>query len=215
MAALESKGDAAMRESNYYRPAGDRQFGVKRADIRNLAKQIKSNHELGLELWATGNLDAMLLASLILKPKLLSAEDLSRMVGETFHPQAVDWFGKNVVAKSPHVDALFGGWRRSDHEMTARMGWWLSSRRVGTDLVDHDALLDAIEAEMASAPAGKQEAMNWCLVEIGVKDASRRERAIAIGERLGVYRDYVVPKGCVASPYAPEWIAWALSQDAE
>jgi hypothetical protein len=34
---------------------------------------------------------------------------------------------------------------------------------------------------------------------------SLRKRAIAIGEKLGIYRDYPVSKGCT-SPFAPSWI---------
>ena len=40
------------------------------------------------------------------------------------------------------------------------------------------------------------------LVEIGVRFPELRERAIAIGETLGMCRDYPVSKGCT-SPFAP------------
>lgn len=42
-------------------------------------------------------------------------------------------------------------------------------------------------------------------VGIGIHFPELRERAIAIGERLGIYRDYPVSKGCT-SPFAPIWI---------
>jgi 3-methyladenine DNA glycosylase AlkD len=48
--------------------------------------------------------------------------------------------------------------------------------------------------------------MNSCLASIGIHHAAHRERALAIGEKLGVYRDYPTPKGCT-SPLAPLWIA--------
>lgn len=44
--------------------------------------------------------------------------------------------------------------------------------------------------------------MNFCLIEIGVNSPAHRPRALAIGERLGVYRDYPTSKGCT-SPFAP------------
>jgi 3-methyladenine DNA glycosylase AlkD len=48
--------------------------------------------------------------------------------------------------------------------------------------------------------------MNNCLAVIGIHFPEHRERAIAIGERLEVFRDYPIPKGCT-SPFAPIWIA--------
>jgi 3-methyladenine DNA glycosylase AlkD len=47
--------------------------------------------------------------------------------------------------------------------------------------------------------------MNFCLAGIGIHVPKLRNRAIAIGEKLGLYRDYPVSKGCT-SPFAPIWI---------
>jgi 3-methyladenine DNA glycosylase AlkD len=41
--------------------------------------------------------------------------------------------------------------------------------------------------------------------QFGIHFPDHRKRAIAIGEKLGIYRDYPVPKGCT-SPFAPIWI---------
>jgi 3-methyladenine DNA glycosylase AlkD len=47
--------------------------------------------------------------------------------------------------------------------------------------------------------------MNNTLAGIGIHAPGLRKRAIAIGEKLGIYRDYPVSKGCT-SPFAPIWI---------
>jgi len=47
--------------------------------------------------------------------------------------------------------------------------------------------------------------MNSALDQIGIQFPELRDRAIAIGEKLGIYRDYPVSKGCT-SPFAPIWI---------
>jgi hypothetical protein len=62
MAQLEAWGSEGVRRIYAKQGAGDRQFGVKMGDLRGLAKKLKTNHELGLRLWATGNVDAMVLA---------------------------------------------------------------------------------------------------------------------------------------------------------
>jgi len=58
----------------------------------------------------------------------------------------------------------------------------------------------------AAAPYRKQEAMNFCLGEIGIRLADLRKRCIQIGEKLGVFKDRPTSKGCI-SPYVPVWIA--------
>jgi 3-methyladenine DNA glycosylase AlkD len=58
---------------------------------------------------------------------------------------------------------------------------------------------------MKTAPPEAQWTMNSCLAQIGIHFPAHRKRALAIGEKLGVYRDFPVSKGCT-SPFAPVWI---------
>ena len=64
MKELERLGNASVRAHNTKFGAKGEQFGVKRGDIRALAKRIKSDHELAMALWKTGNVDAQFLAAL-------------------------------------------------------------------------------------------------------------------------------------------------------
>src|SRR6516165_598271 len=70
---LKALGNEKMRAHNTKYGAGDDQFGVKHGDIRVLAKKIRTDHKLAMSLWKTGNVDAQLLAVLLIKPKDLSA----------------------------------------------------------------------------------------------------------------------------------------------
>ena len=58
---------------------------------------------------------------------------------------------------------------------------------------------------MPDAPAATQWTMNACLAGIGIHHPKYRRRAIALGESMGIYRNYPVSKGCT-SPFAPIWI---------
>ncbi|WFE37459.1 DNA alkylation repair protein [Micromonospora sp. WMMD998] len=98
-------------------------------------------------------------------------------------------------------------WLADPDPLVASAGWALTTERVarrpaGLDL---PGLLDVIEAEMRDAPDRLQWAMNHCLAQIGIEHAALRARAVDIGERLAVLRDYPTPPGCT-SPYAPVWI---------
>jgi 3-methyladenine DNA glycosylase AlkD len=95
----------------------------------------------------------------------------------------------------------------AEDPMAARAGWSLTAERVAKapEGLDLPRLLDRIESEMGTACSEAQWTMNYCLAEIGINFPKHRKRALAIGEKLGVYRDSPTSKGCT-SPFAPIWI---------
>ena len=58
---------------------------------------------------------------------------------------------------------------------------------------------------MPKAMPEVQWTMNNALAAIGIHHAKLRQRAIAIGEEIGLYRDWPVSKGCTI-PYVPVWV---------
>jgi 3-methyladenine DNA glycosylase AlkD len=209
---LESLGNAGVRAQNAKSGplgsgAGDNQFGVPRGDVRTLAKKIKTNHDLALSLWNTGNIDAQFLAALLIKVNLLSADEMERLVKSTTWIWVADWLYSYVLKEHADKETLRQKWMTSDDRWAARAGWQLTAGRVAKrpEGLDLEALLDRVEKEMGAAAPEVRWTMNMCLAEIGIHNPKLRKRAIAIGEKLGIYRDYPVSKGCT-SPFAPIWI---------
>lgn len=213
LATLESLGNGKMRARNAKNGAGENQYGVRLGDLRKVAKKLKTNHELALALWETGNIEARLLATLIIEPKALSAEELDRLVRSVEFVQVADWLNAYVVKNHPEKEMLRGKWMKDANPMAARAGWSLTAGRVARNPegIDLPALLDRLEAEMGSAAPEVQWTMNTALAEIGINHPAHRERALSIGEKLGIYRDYPVSKGCT-SPFAPIWINEMVSR---
>ena len=210
---LESLGNERMRAHNTKYGAGDNQFGVKHGDIRVLAKKIKADHKLALSLWETGNIDAQYLAILLIKPKDLAAKEVDRLVRSVTFGWVADWLTNYVVKQHPDKETLRQEWMATDDRWAARAGWSLTAERVvkSPDGLDLSGLLDRIESEMGTADPVVQWTMNSALAEIGIHFPKLRNRAIAIGEKLGIYRDYPVSKGCT-SPFAPIWINHMVSR---
>jgi 3-methyladenine DNA glycosylase AlkD len=215
LAELEALGDEKVRRLNAKAGAGGNQFGVSLGDIRKLAKKIKTNHALALELWDTGNADAQFLAALLIQPATLSAAEMDRMVRSITFSRVADWLISYVVRAHPGKESLRRTWMTADDRWAARAGWDLTAERVAKspDGLDVPALLDRIEAEMAGAKPEVQWTMNNTLAAIGIHFPKHRKRAIAIGEKLGIYRDYPVSKGCT-SPFAPIWINFMVNRQA-
>jgi 3-methyladenine DNA glycosylase AlkD len=207
LAQLHSLGNEKVRAQNGRNGAGDDQFGVRLGDIRTLAAKLKADHQLALALWGTGNVDARLLAILLLKPKKLSRDELDRMVRSARLAQVADWLNAYVVKHHPDTESLRQSWMHDGDSWAARAGWSLTAGRVARDPdgLDLPALLDRLERELGSAAPEVQWTMNACLAGIGIHFPEHRRRAIAIGETLGIYREYPVSKGCT-SPFAPVWI---------
>lgn len=207
LAHFESLSNEKVRAHNIKYGAGDNQYGVKLGDIRALAKQLKTNHSLALALWETNNVEARLLATLIIKPAELTAEELDRLVRSESFTQVADWLNAYVTRAHPAKEELRKQWMTTDHSMAARAGWSLTADRVvkQPEGLDISALVDRIEKEMPSAAPEVQWTMNTTLAQIGINHPPLRERAIALGEKMGIYRDFPVSKGCT-SPFAPIWI---------
>ncbi|WP_241386798.1 DNA alkylation repair protein [Rhodococcus sp. CH91] len=210
LAALD---DPRIREVNARH--GD-DHGVNLTALRALAKRLKTQHELARQLWERGDSAARLLALLICRPGSFTGDELDAMVRETGTPKVHDWFVNYVVKKNPHADELRARWIADPDPVVASAGWALTAHRVTGDAggLDLPALLDTVETQMREAPERLQWAMNTCLAQIGIAHPEHRARAIDIGERLGVLKDYPTSPGCT-SPFAPVWITEVVRRRGE
>jgi 3-methyladenine DNA glycosylase AlkD len=204
MAELAELEDPKMREAN--EKHGD-DHGVNLGKLRAVAKRLKTQQELARKLWETDDTAARLLALLICRPKAFERAELDGMLREARTPKVHDWLVNYVVKKNPHAEELRQAWFADPDPVIASAGWALTTERVAKrpEGLDLEGLLDIIEAEMKGAPDRLQWAMNHCLAQIGIDHAEHRARALDIGERLQVLKDYPTPPGCT-SPFAPTWI---------
>lgn len=209
MIKLESKGDPKRLKSYVKYDGRYNGFGVMMGELRKLAKSLGKNHSLALELWATGNTDAMMLAAMMFDEKQLTHEQAEELAQGANYNQTADELVFNVLCKTSYADALEADWLSSPDELLGRCGWDLAIMRIIDRKVSDVAMetyLAVIERDMPSAPYHKQWAMNRALCEIGIRYPHFTDNCLALGEKLGVYKDVKVSKGCT-SPYALDWIA--------
>ena len=209
LAALEDPRVRAVNERH-----GD-DHGVNLTKLRAVAKRLGTQQDLARQLWGAGDTAARLLALLICRPKAFERDELDAMVRERGTPKVHDWFVNYVVKKNPHVEELRTAWLADADPVVASAGWALTADRVAKkpEGLDLAGLLDVIEAQMKAAPERLQWAMNTCLAQIGIEHPEHRARAVEIGERLEVLKDYPTPPNCT-SPYAPAWITEMVRRQA-
>jgi 3-methyladenine DNA glycosylase AlkD len=188
---------------------------TKLGDLRVIAKDIKKDHELAMELWSTGEYFARQLAILIMDKKMLSQEfidqldkDITKHVPEEQN-QLIDWLMANQLAKDKKTIALMESWEDSPSSLQRRIFWYYQGRLrwVGqTPPSNSEYLLSLIEKRIKNEKPEVQWAMNFTAGQIGIFQPEFRSRCIALGERTGLFKDEVVAKNCTPN-YLPKYIA--------
>ena len=188
---------------------------TKLGDLRKIAKAIKKDHELAMELWSTGKFLPRQLAILIMDAKRLSPALIDTLDADIkTHPfeernQLIDWLMANQLAKDKKTIALMESWVDSPSSLQRRIFWYYQGRLrwVGqTPPPTSEELLSLIEKRIESEKPEVQWAMNFTAAQIGIFQPEFRSRCISLGERTGLYKDEVVAKNCTPN-YLPEYIA--------
>jgi 3-methyladenine DNA glycosylase AlkD len=188
---------------------------TKLGDLRNIAKDIKKDHQLAMELWSTGEFLPRQLAILIMDKKLLTQELVDKLDRDMqTHPteernQLIDWLMAHQLSKDKKTIALIESWENSPSALQRRTFWYYQARLrwVGqTPPPNSAALLTSIEKRIENEKPEVQWAMNFTAAQIGIFQPEFRSRCIALGERTGLYRDEIVPRGCTPN-YLPQFIS--------
>lgn len=188
---------------------------TKLGDLRNIAKEIKKDHVLAMELWESESFLARQLAILIMDKKLLSSDLINKLDGgiqkhvTEEQTQLMDWLMANQLMKDKKTVALIETWRKSPSPLQRRCFWYYQGRLRWMGKIppgDTASLLEAIESDLLQENPIVQWAMNFTAGWIGVYDAQYRSRCIALGIKTGLYKGEMVSKGCTPS-YLPEFIS--------
>ncbi|MBC2674040.1 DNA alkylation repair protein [Listeria booriae] len=187
---------------------------TKLGDLRKIAKEIKQDHELAMELWSTEKFLPRLLAILIMDKKLLTQDVLNELDKDMqTHPidernNLMDWLMANQLTKSKRTIALIESWENSSSALQRRTFWYYQARLRWTGQTPPDnteELLSALEANIMQEEPEVKWAMNFTAGWIGVYDEKNRARCMQLGEKTGLYKDQVVARGCTPD-YLPSFI---------
>ena len=187
---------------------------TKLGDLRKIAKEIKVDHELAMELWSRGKFLPRLLSILIMDKKLLSEEVLDELVDDmqihTYDESnnLMDWLLANQLTKNKKLTTLMESWEDSPYALQRRTYWYHQGRLRWTGKTppnNTSDLVTAIEAKISQEQPEVQWAMNFTAGWIGVYEEQYRKHCVIIGEDTGLYKDEKVSKGCPPN-YLPEFI---------
>ncbi len=211
MTQLEAFGDAQTKKTLGVHGAKEPYFGVKVADLKKILKKTKKNHELSLELFATGNSDAMYLAALCADESKMTKAILNQWADQAY------WYYLNEYAV-PWVagDTDFGfelglEWIDSDKEQVVACGWsaLASFAAVNTDdrldIQAYSKLLDRVEKTIHQAPNRLPYVMNGFVIAIGSYVPELTEKAKKVASTIGKV-SVVMATGNCKVPLALDYI---------
>ena len=188
LADLKQLGTAQNRKVYGRHGVGENMYGVSFANLNKLAKQIKTNHELAGKLWATGNHDARVLATMIADPPKMTSRELDAWARDLDNYCLTDCFS-GLVSEARHARAKMEKWGKSMAEWTGRAGWLLLAHlaRKDSELTDRylEQQLPTIEREIHSRPNQVRDAMNSALIAIGIRNPRLEKKALAAAKRIG------------------------------
>lgn len=186
-------------------------FGVKISDLQKIVKRIKKDYQLALDLYDTGNYDAMYLAGLIADDARMTKRDLRRWVAGAYcrglSGSTVPW----VAAGSPHGWELALEWIDSEKPLVAVAGWATISSVVSiTDDVELDLpalkrLLQRVQKTIDQSPDLVRYQMNAFVIALGCYVQSLTDLAIRTAEKIGEVTADLGDTSCQV-PFAPDYI---------
>lgn len=193
-------------------------YGVKVEYLKKILKKTKKDYELSLELYDTGNSDAMYLAGLMADETKMTKKDLQKWVKNAYWYMISEYTVPWVTAESAHGLELALEWIESDKEGIASAGWSTLSSLAALkpddelDIKLFDKLLDRVAKEIHSSQNRVRYTMNGFVIAIGSTIASLTDKATAVAEKIGKVNVDVGGTSCKV-PLAVEYIEKVKAKD--
>ena len=191
MNELEKKGSESIKKIFRNHGASDPMYGVKVADLKVIQKKVKKDHELAMQLFDTGNYDAMYLAGLVADESKMSKKDIQQWAEKSNSSGISEYTVAWVAAESEYGWDLGMKWIDSPEEKIASAGWNTLAGVIALkpdhelDLATIKKLLQRIVKEIHSAPNRVRYTMNGFVIGVGgyIKEltAASMETAKKIG----------------------------------
>jgi 3-methyladenine DNA glycosylase AlkD len=214
---LEKFGDPQTKKTLMRHGAREPFFGVKVSDLKTILKKTKKNHELSLELYKTGNSDAMYLAGLMADEKKITEAQLEEWLDQAY------WFYLNeftvpwVASETSFGFDLGLKWIQSDQERIAAAGWTTLAyfARVNQDkdldINKYSELLDQVSREIHTSQNRVRHTMNGFVIAIGTFIKDLTDKSLSTAAKIGTVTVDMKGTACKV-PSATDYINKAAAQ---
>lgn len=211
MKQLEEYGDVNTKKTLMNHGAREPLFGVKVADLKKILKKTKKNHELSLELYKTGNSDAMYLAGLMADEKRITKEQLEEWIDKAYWSYLSEYAVPWVASETEFGFQLGLNWIESKEDRIASAGWSTLSSYAGVnddeklDIEAYGKLLDRVALEIHGAKNRAKYTMNVFVISVGSFIRELNDKAIETAEKIGTVTVDMGGTACKV-PFAKDYL---------
>jgi 3-methyladenine DNA glycosylase AlkD len=192
-------------------------FGVKVEDLKKILKKTKKNHDLALQLYNTGNSDAMYLAGLMADEQKITKEDLQSWVKKAYWYYLSEFAVAWVAAESKYGVELANEWIDAKEESIISAGWatWSNILSITPDneldIQYISSLLDRVQKTIHTSPNRSKQTMNAFVIAVGCFVKPLTDKALKIGNEIGKVEVDMGGTACKV-PYSPEYIQKSIDK---
>lgn len=163
-------------------------LGISIPILRKMAKEIKTNHPLAMDLWATGIHEARLLAAFIADPKRWTDAQMDAWVADFDSWDICDQVCINQFRKTPAAYQKAITWASRPEAFVRRAAFSLMATLSVHDKkvpdIEFDPFFECIREQAIDDRNFVKKAVNWALRQIGKRNDTLRHRAIDVAESL-------------------------------
>lgn len=215
---LKSYGDAQTKKTLTRHGAKEPFYGVKVADLKKILKKTKKNHELSLELYKTGNTDAMYLAGLMADETQITKAQLQGWVKKAYWQYLSEYAVPWVAAETPFGFELGLEWIESKNEQIASAGWATLAQYAAVnedeklDIKAYGKLLDRAAKNVHTAQNRVKYTMNGFIIAIGSYIKALTKKSQTVAEKIGKVEVLMEGTACKV-PMATIYIQKVIDKD--
>lgn len=189
LATLERRGSKKNREGMArYGIVSEKVFGVSVAALQQLARPLRRDHELALDLWDTGWYEARMLAAFVDDPALVRASQMDRWASDFDNWAICDTVCMHLFDRTSLAWRKVEQWSTRRGEFVKRAAFALLASLALHDKKMGDAAflrsLPLIERGASDERNFVKKGVSWALRGVGRRSQALNEAALAVARRL-------------------------------
>jgi len=160
----------------------EKTYGVSIPNLRKIAKEIGTNHELAQQLWDSGIRETQILATMIDDPEMVTEEQMERWVKDFDYWEICDQCCQNLFGNTKFAYQKCVEWSSNEQEFVKRAGLVLMARLAfkyeKAENEQFDRFFAIIKREATDNRNYVKKAVNWALRQIGKRNLKLNKMAI-------------------------------------
>ncbi len=171
----------------------EKTYGIKIPILRKMASEIKTDHELALQLWQKNTRETRILASMIADPKKTDGKLVDQWVKEFTYWEICDQCVMNLFEKLEFAYEKAIEYCNKDEEFVRRTGFVIIARLAVSDKTAADEkfaqFFPLIKAKANDNRNMVKKAVNWALRQIGKRNLNLNHEMLNLANEI-VKMDY-------------------------